>query len=85
MHLVNRTTYKEITWLLQISLHQKKLWCAHDSKIGFLKNRTEENETKYTKQRNYCVTLLRKAKVEYYSNPNEKDVTDNKMFWKTVK
>ena len=42
----------------------------------FLKNRTEEN---------YCVSLLRKVKNEYYSNLNEKDVTDNKMFWKIVK
>ena len=51
----------------------------------FLKNRTEENKRKYTKQRNYCVSLLRKVKNKHYSNLNEKDVTDNKMFWKTVK
>ena len=36
----------------------------------FLKNRIEENKTKYTKQRNYCITLLRKVKWEYYSNLN---------------
>ena len=51
----------------------------------FLKNRTEENKGNYTKQRNYCVSLLRKVKNEYYSNLNEKDVTDNKLFWKIVK
>ena len=51
----------------------------------FLKNRTEENKKKYTKQRNYCVSLLRKVKNKYYSNLNEKDVTGNKMFWKIVK
>ena len=51
----------------------------------FLKNRTEENKRKYTKQRNHCVSLLKKIKSEYYSNLNEKDGTDNKMFWKTVK
>ena len=28
----------------------------------FLKNRTEENKDKYTKQRNLCVALLRKSK-----------------------
>ena len=48
----------------------------------FLKNRTEENKRKYT---NYYVSFLRKLKVEYYSNLNEKDVTDNKMNWKTAK
>ena len=51
----------------------------------FLKNRTEENKRKYMKQQNYCVSLLRKVKSEYYSNRNEKYVTDNKMFSKTVK
>ena len=50
-----------------------------------LKNRPEDSKRKYTKQRNYCVSLLRKVKDEYYSNLNEKDVTDNKMFWKIVK
>ena len=28
----------------------------------FLKNRTEENRNNYAKQRNLCVTLLRKSK-----------------------
>ena len=51
----------------------------------FLKNRPEDSKRKFTKQWNYCVSLLRKVKDEYYSNLNEKDVTDNKMFWKIVK
>ena len=38
------------------------------------------------KQRNYCVSLLRKTKREYYSNLDEKD-TCNKFLtvWKIVK
>ena len=40
----------------------------------FLKNRTEENKFRYTKQRNLCITLLRK------SNLNEQNVCDNKNF-----
>ena len=51
----------------------------------FFKKRTEENKTKYAKQRNDCVSLLRKIKSKYYSNLNEKYVTENQMFWKTVK
>ena len=39
----------------------------------------------YTKQRNYCVSLLRKTKKTYYENLDEKKVSDNKLFWKTVK
>ena len=51
----------------------------------FLKNRTYENKTRYTKQRNYCVSLLRITRTQYYSNLDEKNVTDNKAVWKTVK
>ena len=57
---------------------------------GFLRNRSDENKRKYSKQRNYCVSLLRKTKKNYCSNVNEKNVNekkiiDNKTFWKTVK
>ena len=51
----------------------------------FLKNRTDENKIKYSKQRNYCISLLRKTRTQYYSNLDEKSVTDKKMFWETVK
>ena len=51
----------------------------------FLKNRTDENKSRYTNQRNYCVSLLRKTKTQYYNNLDEKNVTDHKAFWKTVK
>ena len=34
----------------------------------FLKNRTDENKSRYTKQRSYCVLLLIKTKSQYYSN-----------------
>ena len=46
----------------------------------FLKNRTEENRNNYAKQRNLCVTLLRKSKREFYGNLNEKRLCDNKKF-----
>ena len=35
--------------------------------------------------RNYCVSLLKKTKKEYFGNLNEKNVCDNKAFWKTKK
>ena len=43
------------------------------------------NRVSYNKQQNFCVSLFRKAKKGYYGNLNEKDVVDNKKFWKTVK
>ena len=52
---------------------------------NFLRNRTEENKILYNRQRNYCVSLLRKSKRGYYENLNIKNVTDNKLFWKSVK
>ena len=48
------------------------------------KNSSDSNKREYNKQRNYCVSLLRKTKTNYYANLNEKDLTDNKQFWRTV-
>ena len=51
----------------------------------FLRERTETNRRAYNIQRNYCVSLIQKTKRDYYSNLNHEQVTDNKIFWKTVK
>ena len=51
----------------------------------FLRNRSEENKESYDMQRNYCVSLLRKSKRDYYNNLNEKNICDNRKFWKIVK
>ena len=51
----------------------------------FLKNRGNGNKTNFVKQRNRCVSLLRKMKREYYSNLDEKKMCNNKTFWKIVK
>ena len=39
----------------------------------------------YRKQRNYCTTLLRKTKKEYFEKLTPSIITDNKKFWKVVK
>ena len=51
----------------------------------FLKDPTGHNKISYTKQRNWCVSLLRKEKKGYFANLNEKDIIDNEKFWQTVK
>ena len=51
----------------------------------YLENNNKENRKLYAKQRNYCVSLLRKTKKAYYRNLNERKVSDDKLFWKTVK
>ena len=54
-------------------------------KRKFYNNKSEENSKKHKQQRNYCVKLLRKRKMEYFQTIDVSKVNDNKMFWKTVK
>ena len=51
----------------------------------FLKNRSNQNRDLFRKQRNLRLRLLRKSKKDYFSNLNEKQITNNKCFWETVK
>ena len=50
-----------------------------------LKNRSEENRKLFRKQKNKCVSVLRKSKKDYFANLSEKSITDKKRFWKIVK
>ena len=66
----------------------KELWREIKSsrlRNSFLRKKTEETRKLYVKQRNKCVSLLKKAKKEYYQSLDEENVIDNKKFWKTVK
>ena len=69
---MNKTLFKEI--MKRTRLRNK-----------FLKNRKYYNKIEFSKQRNYCLSLVRKSKKLYYSNLDVKKVTDNKTFWKTIK
>ena len=51
----------------------------------FLKSKSEADKKNYVKQRNYCVSLLRRTKKEYYGNLDPRKVADNRTFWRTVK
>ena len=51
----------------------------------FVDSKADANRIAYNKQRNYCVSLIRKEKKACYSNLNIRDVTDNKTFWRKVK
>ena len=50
---------------------------------NFFKNTYEANKRAYNAQRNLCVSLVRKAKKEYFNTLDHKKITDNKTFWKT--
>ena len=51
----------------------------------FLRNRTDISREEYKKQRNLCVSHLKKAKKDHFANLDIKSVTDNKKFCQTVK
>ena len=72
----------------QMPFTTKELWREIKSsrlRNSFLRKKTEETRKLYVKQRNKCVSLLKKAKKEYYQSLDEENVIDNKKFWKTVK
>ena len=51
----------------------------------FRKENSFINELGYKRQRNFCTTLIKKIKRNFYNNLNVNKITDNKSFWKTVK
>ena len=50
----------------------------------YVNDNNRENRKLYVQQRNYCVSLLRKTKKVYSENLDERKVSYNKLFWKTV-
>ena len=82
-------------------LKQKYVWSNHSPFLNkeimkaimnrtrlrnkFLRSRSTEDRSAYNQQRNFCLSLVRKAKKDYYNNLDHKKVTDNKPFWRTVK
>ena len=68
----------------------KYVWPFYNIMHERFKNRLNEtrsatNSSKYKKQSNFRVSLLRKTKREYSSNLNVKYVSNKKTFWVTVK
>ena len=51
----------------------------------FLKQKTTETRSSYNKQRNICISVLRKTKRSYFENLYIKNLSDNRKFWGTVK
>ena len=49
----------------------------------YLKNRSDNNKREYNKQKLLHISFTKNK--NYYANLNEKNLTDNKQFWRTVK
>ena len=54
-------------------------------RTDFLKDRNDASQSAYRKQRNLYVTLLRKAKKQYFLNLEPKLINNNVKSWKSVK
>ena len=50
----------------------------------FLKIRNEESRRRFNRQRNLCVSWLRKTRRRFFGKLNHKVVSDNRTFGKTV-
>ena len=50
----------------------------------YLRERTNQAKSLYNKKRNPCVSILRKNKRDYLGNLNNKIITGNRTFWKTI-
>ena len=51
----------------------------------FLRSRSTKDRSAYNQQINFCLSLVRKTKKDYYNNLDHKKVTDSRSFWRTVK
>ena len=54
-------------------------------KNKFYKSKSLQDENAFKKQRNFCNMLYKREKRKYFNSLNLKDITDTKLFWKTVK
>ena len=64
---------------------RKAIMARSRLKNKYNKNPNVENESLYKRQRNFCVSLLRKEKKKYYNNLDLKIFDDNKKFWRSIK
>ena len=51
----------------------------------FLNSKSDTHHKAYNTQRNLCVSLIRQAKKQFFSNLNTNVVPENKTFWKVLK
>ena len=51
----------------------------------FLSDRTEMSRREYKKQQNFCVNLLKRAKIDHFANLDINSISDDKQFWQIVK
>ena len=53
-------------------------------KNKFNKDPNDANKVAFKKQRNFCVSLLKKEKKNYYNNLDINILNDDRTFWKRI-
>ena len=64
---------------------RKKIMLQSKLKNEFNQERNYINWCNYMRQCNRQLSILRRTKKEYFNSLNIKQVSDNKLFWKSVK
>ena len=80
----NKNILERIILITIQKLFGKKLYTDIDFATNFEREGTKQSKVAYNKQRNICVSLLRKTKRDYFANLDTKVMKDNRKFWKTV-
>ena len=64
---------------------RKKIMLRSKIKNKFNKETNHIKLCNYKRQRNRCLSILRKTKKEYFNSINIKQVSENKLFCKNIK
>ena len=51
----------------------------------FLNAKSGIDEKAYNKQRNLCLSLIRRKNKNFFNNTSTRDISNNKTLWKTGK
>ena len=76
--------YKKIQFI-SLNLCEIAIMRRSDLEKVHHKNKSEKSFKAYKKQKNFCSRLYKKERKRFFNNLNPSFVTDNKLFWKTIK
>ena len=77
--------YTEIDKIYVTKAMKKAIMKRTQMQDKYFKNRSCETFNAYTHQRNFCRRLYKRENKKYFNSLNLNRITDNKVFWKTVK
>ena len=82
--LQNQKYVKANSFGLMIKDLRKEIMQRSTLRNIFLQERADEEKALYNKQKDLCVSLLRRTMRNYFRQLNTNTVSDSRTFWKTV-